>query len=122
MLPTSSWALYGFSTHLPTHPYLPTPTYPSTAFFCLILFEVQALSFSFCNSIFPASFMLLKFGHLKSSQHRNNPYRRWLLPSFLLDAFRLTGIDKPVLFRKTTNKLLKQNKKTKVEKRIQISG
>ena len=48
-------------------------------------------------------------------------YRRWLLPSFLLDAFRLTGIDKPVLFRKTTNKLLKQNKKTKVKKRIQIS-
>ena len=48
-------------------------------------------------------------------------YRQWLLPSFLLDAVRLTGMDNPVLFGKFCC-LAVQNKKTKVEKHIQIRG
>ena len=36
-----------------------------------------------------------------------SPYRQWLLPSFLLDAFRLTGTDKPVVL---FDLLDKQNK------------
>ena len=48
-------------------------------------------------------------------------YRRWLLPSFLLDAFLKTSLVQKN--NKETNKqTIKQNKKTKVEKRIQISG
>ena len=46
------------------------------------------------------------------------PYRQWLLPSFLLDVFWLTGINKPVSF--VLKSLLslwtnQQCKKTKVE-------
>ena len=46
----------------------------------------------------------------------------WLLPSFLLDAFGLTAMDKPVFFLKSLFSLDKQNKQTKVEKRIHFSG
>ena len=38
----------------------------------------------------------------------------WLLPSFLLDAFKFTGMDKPALFWKVCF-LDKQNKQTKVK-------
>ena len=46
---------------------------------------------------------------------------QWLLPCFLLDAARLTGMDYPVLFRKVCC-LAVQSKKAKVKKCIHIRG
>ena len=44
-------------------------------------------------------------------------------PLFLLDAFKLSGMSLPDLFRfENLSYLEKQNKKTKIEKRNHISG
>ena len=42
-------------------------------------------------------------------------YRQWPLPSFLLDAFRLTWMDKPVLLQKVCFVLINKTNKLKLK-------
>ena len=49
-------------------------------------------------------------------------YRRRLFPSFLLDAFRLTGMDQPILFRKICLVLISKTNKLKLKNAFQPSS
>ena len=65
----------------------------------VILFSSQT-SITFPSPILDISLTMNQLG-LYLFHYRQN--RQWLLPSFLLDAWRLTGMDKPVCFKEATH-------------------